>query len=113
MNNEVSKVLKILVPSLYINGLPNLSMSKVHRNVKFIVYTLGLYPFHIRRDLKRSNQHFVTLVVVLKEFQNNLFHMLHSLVRILWDPDVPLAGKGCFLLFITNFLIQVANQAKR
>ena len=55
MNNEVSKVLKILVPSLYINGLPNLSMSKVHKNVKFIVYTLGLYPFHIRRDLKRSN----------------------------------------------------------
>ena len=99
MNNKVSKVLKMLGPSLYINGPPNLSMSKVHRNVKFIVYTLCLYPFHIRHDLKRSNWHFVTIVVVLKEFQNNLFHMLHSLVKILWDTGVSLGGKGCFFSF--------------
>ena len=37
-------------------------------------------------------------MVVLKQFQKNLFHMLHSLARILWDTGVPLGGKGCFFL---------------
>ena len=47
-------------------------------------------------------------MVVLKQFQNNFFHMLRSLARILWDTGVPLGCKG----FFTNFLIEVANQAK-
>ena len=51
-------------------------------------------------------------MVVLKQFQKNLFHMLHSLARILWDTGVPQGGKGCFFSFITNFLIEVPNQAK-
>ena len=37
--------------------------------------------------------------------------MLQSLARILWDTGV-LGGKGCFFPFITNFLTEVANQAK-
>ena len=49
---------------------------------------------------------------VLKQFQKNLFHMLHSLERISWDTGVSLGGKGSFFPFITNFLIEVANQAK-
>ena len=51
-------------------------------------------------------------MVVLKQFQKNLFHILPSLARILWDTGVPLGGKGCFFPFITNFLIEVAKQAK-
>ena len=51
-------------------------------------------------------------MVVLKQFQKNLFHMLRSLARISWDTGFPLGGKGCFSPFITNFLIQMANQAK-
>ena len=35
-------------------------------------------------------------MVVLKQFQMNLFHMLRSLARILWGTGVPLAGKGYF-----------------
>ena len=50
--------------------------------------------------------------MVLKQFQKNLFHMLRSLARISWDTGVPLGGKGCFFPFITNFLSEVANQAK-
>ena len=46
-------------------------------------------------------------MVVLKQFEKNLFHMLCSLVTILWDTG----GKGCFLPFITYFLLEVANQA--
>ena len=38
--------------------------------------------------------------------------MLRSLARILWDNDAPLGGKGCFFLCVSNFLIEVANQAK-
>ena len=57
--------------------------------------------------------HFVTLMVVLKPFQKNIFHMLRRLARILWGTGGPLGGKGCFFPFITNFLIEVANQAKR
>ena len=51
-------------------------------------------------------------MVVLKQFQKNLFHMLCSLARISWDTGVPLGGTGRFFPFITNFLIEVANQAK-
>ena len=51
-------------------------------------------------------------MVVLKQSPKNLFHMLQSLARISWDTDVPLGVKGCFFPFITNFLIEVANQAK-
>ena len=51
-------------------------------------------------------------MVVLKEFQRNLSYMLRSLARILWDNDAPLGGKGCFFLCVSNFLIEVANQAK-
>ena len=51
-------------------------------------------------------------MVVLKQFQNKLVLMLHSLARISWDTGVPLGRKGCFFPFITNFLIEVANQAK-
>ena len=51
-------------------------------------------------------------MVVLKEFQRNLSYMLRSLARILWDNDAPLGGKGCFFLCISNFLIEVANQAE-
>ena len=40
------------------------------------------HPQDIRFDLKRLNFHFVTLMMVLKQFQKNLFHMLHSLARI-------------------------------
>ena len=49
---------------------------------------------------------------VLKQFQNNIFNMLRSLARTSWDTGVPLGGKGCFFPFSTNFLIEVANQAK-
>ena len=38
--------------------------------------------------------------------------MLRSLARTPWDTDVPLGGKGCFFLLITNFLIEVENQVK-
>ena len=48
-------------------------------------------------------------MVVLKQFQKNLFHILRSLTRISWDPGVPLGGKGRFFPFITNFLIEVTN----
>ena len=51
-------------------------------------------------------------MVVLKQFQTNLSHMLRSLARILWETGVPLGGKDCFFPFITNFLIEVENQAK-
>ena len=51
-------------------------------------------------------------MVVLKKFQKNLFRMLLSLAKISWDTGVPLGAKGCFFPFITNFLIEVANQAK-
>ena len=51
-------------------------------------------------------------MVLLKQFQNNLFHMLPSLARISWDTGVPLGGKSCFFPLITNFLIEVVNQAK-
>ena len=51
-------------------------------------------------------------MVVLKQFQKTLFHMLRSLAKILWDTGVLLGGKGCLFLFITNFLFEVANQAK-
>ena len=50
--------------------------------------------------------------MVLKQFQKYLFHMLRSLARISWDTGVRLGRKGCFYPFITNFLIEVANQAK-
>ena len=51
-------------------------------------------------------------MVVLKQFQKNFYHMLRSLARILWDTGVPLGGKGWFSPFITNFVIEVTNQAK-
>ena len=51
-------------------------------------------------------------MVVLKQVQNNLFHMLRSLVRISWETGVPVGGKDYFSPVSTNFLIQVANQAK-
>ena len=46
-------------------------------------------------------------MVVLKQFQKNLFHMLRSLARILWDTGFFQVGKSCFLPFITNFLIDL------
>ena len=52
------------------------------------------------------------MVVVLKQFQKNIFHILRSLGRISWDTGVPLGGKSCFFPFITNFSIEVANQGK-
>ena len=47
-----------------------------------------------------------------KPFQKNLFHMLRNLARISWDKGARLGGKGCFFPFITNFLIEMVNQAK-
>ena len=44
--------------------------------------------------IKIFNKHSETLKVVLKQFQRNLFHMLCSLSRILWDTGIPLGGKG-------------------
>ena len=38
--------------------------------------------------------------------------MFCCLARISWDAGVPLGGKGRFFPFITNFLIEVVNQAK-
>ena len=52
-------------------------------------------------------------MVVLKQLLKNLFHMLRSEAGISMDTGVPLGGQGCFFPFITNFLIEVANQAKR
>ena len=63
--------------------------------------------------IKIFNKHSETLKVVLKQFQRNLFHMLCSLSRILWDTGVPLGGKGFPFPFITNFLIEVENQQIR
>ena len=57
----------------------------------------------IRLDLKRFSQYCVTLTVVLKQFQMNLFHMLRSLARILWGTGVRLDGKGCFFPFNYKF----------
>ena len=51
-------------------------------------------------------------MVELKQFQKNLFHMLLSSARISLDTGVPLGGKGSFFPYITNFLTEVANQAK-
>ena len=51
-------------------------------------------------------------MLVLKQFQNNLFHMLHSLARISRDTGVLLGVKGCFFPIHTNLLTEVANQAK-
>ena len=51
-------------------------------------------------------------MVVLRQFQKNLFHMLRSLARILWDTTVHLDGKGCFFPFLTVFIIEVANQSE-
>ena len=70
------------------------------------------YPQNIRLDLKRFKKHFVTVMVVLKHFQKNLFHMLRRLARIWWGTGVRQGGKGCFFPFITNFLIEVANQGR-
>ena len=78
----------------------------------YLVALTLLHALDIRLDLKRFNQHFVTLMVMLKQFQKNLFHILRSLAKISWDTGVPLGGKGCFFPFITNFLIEVANQAR-
>ena len=50
-------------------------------------------------------------MVVIKQFEKSLFHILCSLARISWDAGVPLGEKG-FFPFILNFLIEVANQAK-
>ena len=50
-------------------------------------------------------------MVVIKQFEKNLFHILCSLARIAWDTVVPLGEKG-FFPFILNFLIEVPNQAK-
>ena len=49
-------------------------------------------------------------MMVLKQFQKNLIHMLRRLARVSWDTGVPLGGKGWFSPFITNFIIKVANQ---
>ena len=49
-------------------------------------------------------------MVVLKQFQNNLFHMLQSLGRISRDTGALLGVKGCFFPLITNLLTEVANQ---
>ena len=38
--------------------------------------------------------------------------MLRTLGRISLDTGVLLVRKGCFFPFVTNFLIEVANQAK-
>ena len=38
--------------------------------------------------------------------------MFRSLARISWNTGVHLGGKGSFFPFITNFLVEVANQAK-
>ena len=51
-------------------------------------------------------------MVVLKQFQNNPFHMLRNLARISWDTGIALDGQGCSFRFITNFLIEEKNQAK-
>ena len=51
-------------------------------------------------------------MVVLKQFEKNLLHMLRSLAWILWDTGVPLGGKDCFFPFITNFQTEGANQVK-
>ena len=51
-------------------------------------------------------------MMVLKQFQKNLFHKLRSLAKILWNTGVLLAGKRVLSPFITNFLFEVANQAK-
>ena len=51
-------------------------------------------------------------MVVLKKFQKNLFHMLRRLARYSWDTGVSLGEKDSFCPFITNFLIEAANQAK-
>ena len=51
------------------------------------------------------------MVVVLKQLQKIISHTLRSLARFSWDTGVPLVGEGCFFPFITNFLIEVANQA--
>ena len=42
-------------------------------------------------------------MVVLKQFQMNLFHMLRSLARILWGTGVRLDGKDCFFPFNYKF----------
>ena len=47
-----------------------------------------------------------------KPFQKNIFRMLRNLARISWEKGAPLGGKGCFFPFITNFLIEMVNQAK-
>ena len=52
-------------------------------------------------------------MVVLKQLQKNIFHMLRSSARISWDTGFPLGGKGCFFPYIANFLIEVANQVKQ
>ena len=54
------------------------------------------------------------MVVVLKQLQKIILIIkdtLSSLSRFSWDTGVPLVGEGCFFPFITNFLIEVANQA--
>ena len=51
-------------------------------------------------------------MVALKQFQNNIFHMLNSLARVSWDTSVLLSGKGCFFPFIMNLLTEVANEVK-
>ena len=52
---------------------------------------------------KEDKWHFVTIIVVLKQFQKNLFRMLRSLARISWDTGVPLGAKGCFSLSLGIF----------
>ena len=51
-------------------------------------------------------------MVVLKQFQKNIFQIWRGLARISWDAGIPLGGKGFFFSFIMSFLIKVANQAK-
>ena len=41
-------------------------------------------------------------MVVPKQFQKNISHMLQNLARILWGTGIPLGGKGCFFPKITS-----------
>ena len=80
------------------------NLYEVFISINLIGLTVS-HPQDIQLDLKRFKQHFVNLMVVLKQFQKNLFHMLHSLARNFVEHWCPSGWKRLSFPFNYEFSI--------
>ena len=82
-----------------------LNICNLGQNIYRLFHVLAQFLFNTSETtwLKKIQLAFCNLMVVLKQFQKNLFHMLCSLGRISWDTGVPLGGKGFFSLSLRIF----------